>query len=146
MTRIKNFLRTNFLALWLPVVVYSGLIGYLSHQINPPNPFAWKVPDKLIHFTEFFLLGTLLARALIWQRYFRHIQRFWYVIGILFLVLFAAADEWHQSFIPGREVEVLDWWADFLGGLTGMGVGWFFCRWQIRHLKSEGKESTSQWS
>lgn len=29
--------------------------------------------------------------------------------------LFAASDEWHQSFIPGRDASVLDWISDCVG-------------------------------
>jgi VanZ family protein len=37
------------------------------------------------------------------------------LITIAFCSLYALSDEWHQSFVPGRSSDVLDWIADTLG-------------------------------
>jgi VanZ family protein len=34
-------------------------------------------------------------------------------------VLYGAVDEWHQSYVPGRDVSVADWAADILGVVLG---------------------------
>ena len=33
--------------------------------------------------------------------------------------LFGASDEFHQSFVPGRDTDVFDWVADTLGATAG---------------------------
>jgi VanZ family protein len=41
---------------------------------------------------------------------------------MVFCSLYGASDEWHQSFVPGRMVEVADWLADSIGGVIGAVV------------------------
>ena len=37
----------------------------------------------------------------------------------IFAALLGAVDEFHQQWIPGRSMELLDWAADFAGGTAG---------------------------
>ena len=39
-------------------------------------------------------------------------------------VAYAASDEWHQSFVPGRSPDAADWFADAVGALAGAGACW----------------------
>lgn len=77
--------------------------------------------DKLLHFLQYAVLGYLVSRgwgpgrAAGYQR-----VRDW--LPALFLVLFAAADEFHQHWIPGRSVEFWDWGADAAGVLVGYAL------------------------
>ena len=41
------------------------------------------------------------------------------VVLILLGALYGLTDEWHQSFVPGREVSALDWLADLCGVTLG---------------------------
>ena len=36
------------------------------------------------------------------------------------LLAYGASDEWHQSFVPGRSVDVADWIADAIGVVVGV--------------------------
>ncbi len=60
--------------------------------------------DKFAHFGVYGLLATLLCR----------LGRGWRAAGwaLLAASIYGASDEWHQSFVPGRSVEVADWAAD----------------------------------
>lgn len=53
------------------------------------------------HWAEYALLGACLTRAF-WREMFA--LGFWrsWIWGALFVVVFAALDEWHQTFVPGR--------------------------------------------
>ena len=45
------------------------------------------------------------------------------VSGLLFLLMgvgYGALDEWHQSFVPGRDASVGDWVADSAGVILGL--------------------------
>jgi len=108
-------------ALWVPVVVYLILIFVLSAQPNPPLPQA--MTDKQGHSLGYFGLAVVVSRAL--------------AGGLLYgvgpgvaagawagSVAYAASDEWHQSFVPGRSAEVNDWYADAIGALAGAGACW----------------------
>ncbi len=77
------------------------------------------VVRKLAHFTEYAILGGLLV-LLGWQ--FR-IRRFKRVIPLWMLgTVYAALDEWHQSFTPGRACSVWDVLIDSCGVLCGVVV------------------------
>jgi VanZ family protein len=74
--------------------------------------------DKVVHFSIFGLLGTLGAR----------LRPGWSgaVIGLLVASGFGATDEWHQSYVPGREAGLDDWIADTLGAALAVSLyaGW----------------------
>ena len=76
--------------------------------------FNW-VPaaDKLAHLVVYGILGALLARGRRLQGHFPH------AVLVLVGALYGASDEWHQSFVPGRQVSALDWVADLCGVAAG---------------------------
>ncbi|HSH41142.1 MAG TPA: VanZ family protein, partial [Arenicellales bacterium] len=45
-------------------------------------------------------------------------QARWLALGLA--VLYGISDEWHQSFVPGREPDVLDVLADGVGAAVGI--------------------------
>jgi hypothetical protein len=70
--------------------------------------------DKVVHFAVYGLLGTLIVRL------GRGSRSAW--IAVLLVSAYGMSDEWHQSFTPGRSVEVADWLADTLGGALAVGL------------------------
>lgn len=70
--------------------------------------------DKVLHFGLYFVLGSTLA----WGR-----DRSGRVVGHALLVvlgvLYGVTDEWHQSFVPGRDASFADWIADCIGVVAG---------------------------
>lgn len=102
---------------WSAVFGYMGLIFYLSGQSSPP--YRLILPsDKLIHFLEYMLLALLLLRAL--SKAFP--GRTPVALGItafIIAVIYAASDEFHQSFVPGRNADALDWLSDSCGAALG---------------------------
>lgn len=71
---------------------------------------------KCAHFTEYMLLFFLLHFALTtdwdWKK-----ARWWAWAGV---AVYAASDEFHQLFIPGRVGDIVDVCIDSSGGLTGL--------------------------
>lgn len=80
--------------------------------------------DKLVHFVLYMVLGLLLARSLRGgrapegDRLPARALLPW-AVGI---ALFAAADEWHQRWVPGRSTDLMDWCADVVGGTLALLV------------------------
>ena len=71
--------------------------------------------DKVLHFSIYTVFAFLLTRQIS-----QDTARWRAVAGaILVVAAFAAADEWHQRFIPGRYTEFADWLADIAGALVG---------------------------
>lgn len=104
-----------------PVLVYVALIFAVSSipSLTPPGPeFYFK--DKAAHFAEYLILGVLVFKGIGWQ-----VSRSrWTTFGFLFAVgvSIGALDEIYQSFIPGRDMSILDWYADAAGVAVGMGM------------------------
>lgn len=68
------------------------------------------------HFMEYIVLGFLAANTV---RAFNVKQKFIYWLPVLFCCLYAASDEIHQIFIPGRSCQLGDIVVDTLGGVVG---------------------------
>lgn len=94
-----------------------GLIFYLSSQSAPPY-FLTLPYDKLSHFLEYAFLALLLLRALN-KTFSGHNPIILGIIAFIIAVAYAASDEFHQSFVPGRNADALDWLADSLGATAG---------------------------
>lgn len=102
----KTYLR------WAAVVAYCGLIFYLSSLSPDDVPLApdfWNL-DKFLHALEYGLLSFLLAWA-----FYPEEKRKGALLAIVVASLYAISDEFHQSFVPGREASVGDWLADTSG-------------------------------
>jgi VanZ family protein len=100
-----------------PALAWAGLIFYLS-SLSHPLPVAVPIRhfDKLLHLGAFGILGGLLARGLLQAG-----QRAWLALlaAVLIASLYGALDEFHQSFVPGRDADPWDWGADTAGALLG---------------------------
>jgi VanZ family protein len=72
--------------------------------------------DKVAHAVAFGLLAVLTARAL---RAAGWGAARILVAAALAASLYGAMDEWHQSFVPGRDPDPWDWAADTAGALAG---------------------------
>lgn len=105
---------------WLPVCLWYGLITYLSHQDSDTlSQFSWLPWDKFSHFIAYFILGILLLLPYEWR-----MRSFWKLLSMFGLgLLLSSLDEWHQSFIPGREASGADILADMIGFGLALVVG-----------------------
>ncbi|MBR2460096.1 MAG: VanZ family protein [Clostridia bacterium] len=96
---------------------------------------------KLAHFCEFGLLGVLFYGAVLITR--NSIKRDWLVIeGSMFASLvYAATDEIHQYYVPGRIAAIRDFCIDCLGALAGV-LGLVVLLWIIELILKKKKDDT----
>ncbi len=109
-------LRSRLLRYSIPFVFYGALILFVSSRSGDQLP-SYPLPDKILHFLEYFLFGALLFRVLReWG--LGPAKRLWgsCLIG---LILFAFLDETIQSVTAGRDADWRDGFADVIGGWTG---------------------------
>jgi VanZ family protein len=97
--------------LWAPVLAWCGLIFALSSVPDLGTGLGtWDLAlRKLAHVGEYAVLGALLLRA---------IGRT--AVAAAVGVLYAASDELHQQFVPGRQAAVLDVAIDAAGVVAGL--------------------------
>ncbi len=100
--------------LWAPVILLLAFEFFLSSQSKLPQP-PIRLPgmDKIVHAGYFFLVSFFSVRA---ARYGEGWSRKKTAKTLLVAALaWGVLDEFHQSFVPGRAVEVADIVADVLG-------------------------------
>ncbi len=102
---------------FIPFFLFCATLFALSHQPDGALPYRYSNLDKEAHFVFFFLMTASVAVGLLKSRRLKGKVIFW-VILILSYAIIGALDEFHQSFVPHREVSFADWCADFLGGST----------------------------
>lgn len=88
----------------------NGLLEKLSFGIDVSEHFI----RKSAHFTEYTILGLLVANAL---KVFSVKEQ---LLGAFGCLLVAMCDESIQLFVEGRSGQVSDVWLDFAGALTGL--------------------------
>jgi len=102
---------------WALVVVWMGVIFWFSAQPSYALP-NFGAPDTLIkktaHVTEYAILSWLIQNA-------RGERRTWWQAWVT-AVLYAATDEFHQLFVPGRASRVTDVMIDSVGAAIGTAI------------------------
>ena len=96
--------------LWLPVFLWATVIFTLSSipQIKVSEFILWDfAAKKTAHVIEYAILYSLIFRA----------THFNLVRSFLLTMAYAASDEYHQSFVPGRTSSLIDLVID-LGGAS----------------------------
>jgi VanZ family protein len=106
---------------FLPAVLYAGVLYALSAQANPLPflPPEILLHDKILHGLAYAALGALLVPGL---RVAGCSPRRAFLLAVVIGSLYGGTDEFHQSFVPGRTADVLDWVADTLGVALGASL------------------------
>lgn len=141
---------------WLPVGLWMALIFFMSTRVGAPENtsrilvplLTWLFPDitaeglalarfavrKLMHLLEYAILAMLLWRARFRPR--RDDSRPWSnrdaTFAGLVAVAYAASDEFHQTFVPGRDGTLTDVLIDSAGAALGLTVIWILWRFRRR--------------
>ena len=125
---------------WLPVAVWMGVIfSFSTDYFSGRNTYAFLAPlfaslfpslsaaqidtihlglRKFGHWSEYFILAVLLLRALRVNFPRRsQLNRFGWCVALA--TLYAAGDEWHQSFVPSRTASICDVMIDAFGAICG---------------------------
>ncbi len=149
----------SFIKYWLPVAIWMALIfsgsgdakssAHSSRIIVPL--MRWLFPHisqedldlvvllvrKCAHLTEYAVLAWLFWRAV--RQPVRPDARpwSWQLAGgaVLFVALYAASDEWHQTFVPNREGCLRDVIIDTTGAALGMAGLWGWHLWRTRRRR-----------
>jgi VanZ family protein len=148
----------RWLRLWWPALLWAAVIFWFSTGTFTSANTAkiiipvlhWFLPGlpqetlliihglirKTAHFVEYFVLSLLILRGLRAGRRESHLA--WAVMAVLLVAGYAALDEFHQSFVPGRTAAVSDVMLDTTGGAAAQGVAALFFLWgEVRRKRRE---------
>jgi VanZ family protein len=110
--------------LWAPVALLLGYEFILSAQspsgLPDMGPWFWE-KDKVEHALYFFVTGLLAVRAARFGEGWGRAKTA--VFLLLAAVLWGCSDEIHQSYTPGRSVEIGDVLADVAGVALAAAFG-----------------------
>ncbi|GAB6141201.1 VanZ family protein [Methylosoma difficile] len=98
----------------LALGLYCALIFWLSSKTQLPAPSLFEHQDKLQHFLAYAVMAVLA-----WRTFggFNLSRLDLLIASVVFCSVYGISDEWHQSFVPGRDVSGWDWLADNTGSL-----------------------------
>jgi VanZ family protein len=122
---VKNLLLNNirkFLYYWFPIIIYCALIYFQSSRPAPETIPAIPYIDKLLHVVAYAVLGALFLRA------FRTLKSkhptLMMILSMLLSMLYGISDEIHQYFVPFRNAELPDVFANMVGSVLGVLLYW----------------------
>jgi VanZ family protein len=110
---------------WVAVVAWAAVIFAMSslHGSQVPGRFGEEA-----HVAEYAVLGALLVFALLATLEVAPAAR----IALVACWVYAASDEWHQAFVPGRVCDPIDWTRDAVGAGIGIALALLFLGWLAR--------------
>src|SRR5205085_9706524 len=116
--RFRGFSSAKKAWIVLPPILQAIVLFVLSAQPKLPETPGG---DKVAHLIAYFVLGFLAARALGWTTALSGIALA--AAAFVIAALYGVSDEFHQSFVPGRDSSAADVLADAAGALIG-STGW----------------------
>ena len=105
---------------WGPVIGLMAVI-FVASSSSDPGQLPEILWDKILHLTTYAVLGLLMIRALAGGRV-RGVTANRAMLALLLTVLYGVADEFHQSFVPGRTPDLMDVVADAVGASIGVAA------------------------
>jgi VanZ family protein len=165
MNYFKQRCWSTILVDWVPVFLWACAIFFFStddfsasHSSELLKPlleglFPGITPDsiekvhvvvrKFGHWFEYFILSALLLRVLLNEnRQHPPLRNFLWTLLVIFL--YAAGDEFHQSFVPSRTPSIYDVMIDFCGGLCGtLGIFLYYKRTNRWTFSSQARHWTA---
>jgi VanZ family protein len=108
---------------WIPFFAWMILIfvGSSIPRLSTKDLGLPSYSDKVAHFFEYLILGFLFFRGIRGEG--RRMGFHALFIVIVTGLAIASIDEFHQSYIPGRDADLWDWTADMAGIVTGALIG-----------------------
>lgn len=119
------------LGYWLPPLAWMGLIFFLSAQPDLPHaPGAWldTLLKKLGHAVVYGVLAWLYLRGLRQYGGERYSLVMLRAVSAALAIAYAMSDEYHQTFVPGRNGNLFDVMVDGIGACAAMWLDWRLAR------------------
>ena len=134
-------------ARWRSLVAWAGTLAYMAvlwwfSSRSAPVVSRWnflRLPDYVLHAAAY--LGLSVVAHWAWAAGFRSSFLRTACAAVLLASAYGIVDEWHQSFVPGREPSWRDVAADVLGAVLGQFVLWV---WPSAQARQDGGQPEGQ--
>lgn len=110
------------LRFWVVLFAILYTLALIAGTHSPREPWPELTigrRDKLMHLLAYF--GLTLVWAFSMRGWWRP-SAWSFAVLIAGVAAFGATDELTQSFVPGRQCDLLDWIADMIGMSFGLGI------------------------
>lgn len=111
-------MKRTFVVLWGPFV--AALVGVFWLSSLSRVPGANHYWDKMLHAVGYSVLGVLALRA--FHGGFERLRPEPTLYAALAVILWGISDEFHQSFVPGRDASPWDVFADAVGFVLAVSL------------------------
>ena len=108
----------KFVKFWLPILLWMGVIFYFSSLPGKDIPSLFPLQDVIFHITVYTLLAYLFSRALK-NTYPKLTPARLVFLVVIFGIIYGLSDEFHQSFVAGRDASAFDLFIDTVGSFMG---------------------------
>ncbi len=119
--------RRKVYLVYVPLIIYWILL-FTATSLPAAHVPSFDVSDKIKHFSAFFGLSVLLSLTLLYQSKVQLFKNYFLAVALIISSLYGLLDEVHQSFVPGRNSEFLDWVADSLGAAAGVLIVYYLLK------------------
>ncbi len=102
---------------WMGMIFYLSSIGHYPVNLSREG---YQLVSSIVHLILYIALAGLWFLAF----YYNGLgKRKALIIAFLISIVYGVTDEWHQSFVVGREAHLSDWLLDFFGSIIGVLIG-----------------------
>ena len=128
----------------LPLIAWMAAIfavssltpGEIARATEPARPLSSFISDAAAHTLEFGVMAVLVYRLL--RSYEVRAAPLLWIAVLAITALYGASDEFHQSFVPGRDPSWLDVASDAVGAVIGLLAAEIGARtWRL--IRSDGR-------
>lgn len=99
------------------LVTAAIIFSISSIAVEPSHDRFADIKPMLYHFTIFFFLSFFLLLSTV-----QHTKLKFFIPSFIISALYAASDEFHQHFVPGRDASIFDVGTDVLGIGTATAI------------------------
>lgn len=123
---MKRVLKAVLLIAWMGLIFFfsnqggeassnlsDGLLEMIFKNLSEDS-FLYLGIRKCAHVFLYFVLGLLIDLNM--KEYFKNHL----IVSLIVIVVYCITDEIHQSFIPGRDCQILDIFIDSLAGVAAL--------------------------
>src|SRR5215475_7891716 len=112
----------SFLKYWLPLLIWLGVIFLGSTELMSAEGTSRFITPFLLWLKPGMSPQTIWT-ILVVVRKCAHVTEYAVLALLLWCALFAASDEFHQTFVKSRTPSVRDIFLDVVGALVGLLIG-----------------------
>jgi VanZ family protein len=102
---------------YAPAVLWAALLLFVGGRSDVPTVDTPLPLDKAAHFLLYGVLGVLTTIGWLRAREFPRL-----VVALALAAAIGACDELNQRSVEGRSADVVDWFADTAGIMTGCWI------------------------